>query len=393
MSWLARLGIEPIINATGPWTRVGNVTPSAAVRAAMDEVSAVYVPFWELQAAADRAIVEATGAEAGYATPGAAAATTLAVAACIAGEDAERMRSLPQPEGPPHTVVLFRQHRSYYDVAIRAAGARLRLVDAACADPLAAMAAAIDGDVACVFYDATGLPYRDQSGIPDLAAVVAMAHGRGVRVVVDGSLALPPAANLRALVATGADAVSFSGGKAIGAPPASGFTACRRGMWRSIALQHQDVDIHAELTGRPHPEAPYMGIGRGFKVGKEQIAGLIAALHEYAQRDHEAERRRWLERLRTIEGRVADIPGVEARMLTSNEGRAPYLILGFAGPLAGLSAPDISRRLLEGRPRIFMAPRAGNVIWAGAENLRDGEEAVVADRLAAIIGGEAAGRG
>ncbi|WP_374446449.1 PLP-dependent transferase [Stella sp.] len=385
MGPLEELGIRPVINATGPWTRMGNTAPSASVRAAMDAMSQVYVPFAELQAAAGRAIVAATGAEAGYATPGAAAATTLAVAACIAGEDPRVMRALPHPEGVPATVVLFRQHRSYYDVAIRAAGARLRLVDAAVPDPLAALAAAIDAEVACVFYDATGLPYRDQAGVPDLAAVVAVAHGRGTRVVVDGSMALPPADNLRALVATGADAVSFSGGKAIGGPPASGFTACRQALLRSIALQHQDADIHAELTGRPHPEAPYMGIGRGYKVGKEQIAGLIAALADYAARDHEAERRQWHSRLQTIEAAVAGVPGLTRRMLASNDGRAPYLIMGFEGPLAGVSSAELSRRLLAGEPRIFLAPRAGNVLWAGAENLRDGEAEIVGARLARVL--------
>ena len=71
-------------------------------------------------------------------------------------------------------------------------------------------------------------------------------------------------------------------------------------------------------------------------------------------------------------------------MLASNDGRAPYLIMGFEGPLAGVSSAELSRRLLEGEPRIFLAPRAGNVLWAGAENLRDGEAEIVGARLARV---------
>jgi len=394
MGELERLGLVGVINATGPWTRMGNTAPGPAVLRAMEEMAGIYIPFVELQDAASRAIAEATGSEAGYATPGAAAAITLATAAFVAGEDAERMRALPRPEGPPHTVVLFRQHRTYYDVAIRAAGAVLRVVDAPAdasgARALDALAEAIDTDVAAVFYDATGLPYRDQTGVPDLEPVIARAHDRGVPVLVDASMALPPVENLRSFVAAGADAVAFSGGKAIGGPPASGFLACRRALLRSIALQHQDVDIHTELTGAPHPVSPFMGIGRGYKVGKEQVAGLLAALSDYALRDHDGERRLWHARLDMIEEAVRAIPGVTRRRIVSNEGRAPYLMLGFAGPLAALQTTEVSRHLLAGTPRVFVAAHRGNLLWVGPENLREGEAETVARRLVEVIAGFAA---
>ena len=105
-------------------------------------------------------------------------------------------------------------------------------------------------------------------------------------VIVDAAAQLPPLANLKRFIADGADLVVFSGGKAIGGPQASGILAGRRDLIMSAALQHLDMDVdprtwsppaglidRALVTGLPHH-----GIGRGCKVGKEEIAGLVTAL-------------------------------------------------------------------------------------------------------------------
>ena len=159
-SLLKFLGVHPVINATGPWTIMGNSSVSEAVTTAMAEAARVYVPMSELQDAAGAAIASATGAEAGYATAGASAGITLCVAACVAGNSADRIIALPHINSPPHTVAMFQQHRGYYDFSIRATGARLALIDAADSDRLQQLSAALDADVACVFYDCTGCPTK-----------------------------------------------------------------------------------------------------------------------------------------------------------------------------------------------------------------------------------------
>ena len=386
MTVLDELGVRPVINATGYWTKVGNATPSQRVRDAMDAASSSFIPFAELQAIGSSLIARITGSEAGYVTPGGAAALTLGVAACIAGEDADRIKSLPAVSEPPHTVVLFQQHLGYYDFALRATGARLRTIDAFAANALEQLGAALTKDVACLFFDYTGLPYKDPAGIPDLPDVISVAHSKGVRVIVDASLALPPHTNLQAIVRMGADAVAFSGSKAIQGPPASGLLACRSDMIRSIALQHQDLNVWAEIKGAIDPQNLFMGIGRTMKIGKEQIVGLLVALEDYAQRDHDRDQTIWRNRLDVIEHSLADIPGVSLKRELSNEGRAPYLMLGFDGPLASLTTKEVSEQLLEGNPRVFMAPYRGNVLLIGPEGLRDDQPKVVARKLLEIIG-------
>src|SRR5713226_6448178 len=134
----------------------------------------------ELQEAASRIIAEATGAEAGMVTSGAAAGLTLATAACLAGFDVNRMNRLPDTDGMPNEVVVHRSHRNDYDHALRTAGARF--VEAGFSYytfPYEIEQAITDNTVA-LFYQAGG----DGTVMP-LEQFVAIAHGRGKPVIVD----------------------------------------------------------------------------------------------------------------------------------------------------------------------------------------------------------------
>ena len=71
----------------------------------------------------------------------------------------------------------------------------------------------------------------------------------------------------------GFDLVIFSGGKALRGPQASG-----------LLLGRKDL-IEASLPAM----SPFGGIGRGMKVGKEELCGLLAAVERYLKVDHEAE--------------------------------------------------------------------------------------------------------
>ena len=120
-------------------------------------------------------------------------------------------------------------------------------------------------------------------------------HAHGLPVIVDAAAQLPPRDNLRRFIAAGADLVLFSGGKAIGGPQSSGILAGRRDLIGSALVQMMDMDVHPQtwsasplidrsaLRGIPHH-----GIGRGFKVGKEEIAGLLTALALFTARDEAA---------------------------------------------------------------------------------------------------------
>src|SRR5205809_8085744 len=121
------------------------------------------------------------------------------------------MEKLPHTGGFPHEFVVAREHRSGYDHAVRAAGAKLvevgfhEIVAGAGVRRVEAWEyeAAFGPSTAGVLY------VYDPQSRPPLAEVVARAHARGLPVLVDAAGELPPRSNLRDILASGADLVAF----------------------------------------------------------------------------------------------------------------------------------------------------------------------------------------
>lgn len=389
------LGVRPLINAAGPQTRFGGAPLPLEVIQAMAEAATACVRMDELQEAAGRVIAEITGAAAGYVTPGAAAGITLGIAACIARLEVDRMDRLPRTEGMPHEVIVQRAHRNAYDHAVRAAGARFVEVGylgypGAGGTHSWQIEAAISERTAALYWACI-----DARGVVPLEEVCQIAHRHNLPVVVDAAATLPPVENLRRFIAAGADLVSFSGGKAIMGPQASGFLCGRRDLIESVLLQHQDMDVHPEtwtyraryLESGILPGPPHQGLGRGFKVGKEEIVGLIVALQRYVQRDHAAERARWDRLVRAMLDGVADLPHVRASYVCPPSQPIPRARLDLDERALGFSAFDAIRRLLEGTPRVAVSEgdaREG-ALMINPLSLRDEDEAPLVQRLREVL--------
>jgi D-glucosaminate-6-phosphate ammonia-lyase len=372
-----------VLNARGYSTKVGGSRPSTEVMAAMAEAAGFFVRMEDMQAAAGEVISEVTGAEAGYVTSGASAGLTMAAAAVLARLDPGRMNRLPDTTGMPDEIVLLRRHRNDYDHALRLAGARLVEVGFHDWTFPYELAEAIGPRTAGVFYLGS-----DGNANLSLADVVAISHRSDVPVIVDASVALPPASNLRALIEVGADLVSFSGGKHIGGPQASGILGGRRDLVTSVALQHQDMDVYPEtwparglidaglVAGPPHH-----GVGRGFKVGKEEIAGLVAALRAYVARDFDAERARLAGYADELVAGLADLPGIVATRVDSDAmGRpGPHVEVRVNPAPAGLTATDLVNRLQAGDPIVctFEGRAFQGTVGLYPDALVDGEAAEV----------------
>lgn len=385
---LDSLGVAPLVNAVGPATRLGSGVLAPEVLEAMREAAGVYVRMHELQAAAGAEIAALTGAEAAYVTNGAAGALLLAAAACIAGDDPALMNRLPDTAGARDEIVVHRGQRIGYDHALRTAGARL--VEIGFPDltfPYELDAAIGERTAAVAYFSNAGA-----NALP-LERVVEIAHARGVPVILDASLAVPPPANLRRFAALGVDLVAVSGGKWIGGPAASGFLYGRADLIRSVALQQQDQDVRIETWhGAPLiadgtvAGPPHQGIGRALKVGKEEIAGLLAALRAYAVRDHDADQARWRADARAVVDACDGIDGVHAALLEA-DGRErgwPVAELDLRSPARAYA---IVRALAEGAPAIALDEA---LAWRGLlrvtpTHLWEGEATLVASALAAAL--------
>lgn len=353
-----RLGVARRINAAGTLTRLGGSLMAPEVLDAMREAAGASVDIAQLQTAASGIIAAATGAQAGIVTSGASAALTLATAACLARWDVARMAALPDTRAMPNQVLMARTQRNSYDHAIRVAGAQI--VDIGHNDR--GTGAGIRGlerweiDAAVSERTAAFVFVATSDSIGSLAMVVDALHAHGLPVIVDAAAQLPPRDNLRRLVEAGADLVLFSGGKAIGGPQSSGILAGRRDLIGSALVQMMDMDVHPQtwsasplidrdaLKGIPHH-----GIGRGFKVGKEEIAGLLVALERFVARDDLAVAARLRQRLSAIADALAGAALAVRRVDGDDPGSVPMLELHV-----GASAQALSRRLQHGDPPVHL---------------------------------------
>lgn len=397
MSIYESLGLTPIINVSGSVTRLGGAPMPAAVvdafRAAADEC----VPLDQLQGVASRIIAELTGAEAGIVTSGAAAALTLGTAAILARFDLARMEQLPQCVGFPCEFVVPREQRNGYDHAVRAAGAKL--VEVGFHEPVAGsgvrrceaweIAAAIGPQTAGVLY------VQDADGRPPLAEVVAEAHAHGLPVLVDAAGELPPRENLKRIIASGADLVAFSGGKAIRGPQASGILCGRRELVGSAALQMLDLDDHFELWDPPQHlidksrlrGMPRHGIGRALKVSKEQIVALLTALRLFASGAYDRQRADMQQDLERVAGSLAGLPAT-AELLVPGDGQsAPLLEIKLDQARLGRTAWDVCRQLRSGSPPVFVGHGQldRGVLVIHPLHLNEERTTALIQRLAAVL--------
>jgi L-seryl-tRNA(Ser) seleniumtransferase len=326
------------------------------VVAAMSAAARTFVPIAEMQARASELIVELVGAEAGCVASGADACLTIAAAACITGDDRAAMDRLPDTTGLRNEIVVHRAHRNAFDHALRAAGARF--IEFGYLGPASGvgayrwqMEAALSERTVAAYY--VDMP---ASSVIDFKSFVEIAHGHDVPVIVDAAPTPLPPENLKKWIDLGADLVAYAGGKFIGGPAASGFLAGRRDLVRAATLQQQDAFVHpavfqppfSEGSNAPH-EPPHQGLGRMLKVGREEIAGLMAALRLIASRDFQAERQarvRTSERLAKVV-RECGIPGVS---VTFDE-VSTAISVSFA---SSQQAAHIVRALEEGSPRVFV---------------------------------------
>ena len=358
----AQLGLRPVINVSGTMTSLG---ASIVVPEAVDAITRVLTQFVEmgdLHRRASTAIAELTGAEAGFVTASCSAAISLAVAAAITGDNLWAIEQLPDTGSLRNEVLIQAGHMVSYGApvgqAIRMAGGKVVPVGQATSAYAYQLAGAItERTVAAVFVVSHHVV--DYAQIP-LKTFAEVCHARGVKVIVDAASEY----DLRKFLADGADVVLYSGHKFLGGPT-SGICAGGKDFVRNIYLQNR-------------------GIGRGMKVGKEGIAGIIAALEAWKVRDHDGIRAReraaldlWVE---TLDSR----PGVTATVVPDpTDNPLDRLKVDIDPETARITAWDLASALARGdRPVIVRDHEAEHGhFFLDPCNLHPDEEAIVAERL------------
>ncbi len=232
-----------------------------------------------------------------------------------------------------------------------------------------------------------------------LTTVTEVAHRFELPVIVVASGVLPRVENLTRFVDEGADAVAFGGGKGIGGPAGTGFLAGRRDLVLSATLQQQDMYVHPSLWSGPFgPSSPAgaagparQGLGRMLKVGREEIAGLIAALESYVQRDHAAEELRIAALATDLAERLAGLSGATVSLSGATGTRWRHVVLDFAEHGGAARAAEVARNLRYGSPRVFCLDAwiDNGLLLLQAATLREEEIEPLVERVTA----ECASRG
>ena len=331
-----RLGVRPIINATGSMTRLGGTRTRPEVLKVMAEAARIMVNIDELNRKAGQEIARLTGAEAGFVCSGAAGGLLLQAAACIAGVDPVKMRRLPDTAGMKNEIIIQTMHRFPYDQAYRAAGAKLVEIGNFLFSHPWELEGAINENTAAVAYLCA--PFTSRRVLP-LAQVCEIAHARDVPVIVDAASMLPPRENLRRYLRDGADLVVFSGGKGIRGPQGSGILCGRADLIESASAQANP----AQFLGRP------------MKVAKEEIIGLVTALATFVEEDEQAEMRAYRDLAQQVVDALVETPGLDVSL--EHDGYnylIPYAVIRFTEEWQGPSRDAVASAMEKGVPQIYL---------------------------------------
>ncbi|GHB32388.1 hypothetical protein GCM10010331_18980 [Streptomyces xanthochromogenes] len=329
-------GLTRIINARGPYTPLGVSRSGEGVATAVAAALSEFFVMAELQDVADRALARFAGAEAGTVVHCTASAITLAVAATMTGESAERIAALPDTTGMPRAVVLPAGHAVDYGhsitQAVRLAGAVPVAVGTEEAYTLEDLENGLSRpDVACLLLVSSRLV---RGAGAELSEAVAVAHRHGVPVVVDGA-----AQDFRVdeLLRTGADLVTVSGQKYLGSPTA-GLVVGRAGAVAAVRAQER-------------------GIGRAMKASKEAVVGVLAALEARHGLDMEAWKRQQADKVAEFVARTDALRGVTAAPVPDPTG-LPFerARLTVDPAVSRMDAAALESALRSGSPSIWVMP-------------------------------------
>jgi L-seryl-tRNA(Ser) seleniumtransferase len=377
------LGVRPHLGAHEHISRLGGGRMAREVLDAMGEANEYFVDMRELTAAAGRRAAELLGAEAALVTAGGFSSLILGAAACLTGTDETKVQALPHPTWERRECLIQTAQKFDYDRAYRCAGATIVYADTradleARLGPRTAFVAILSAsDRQGVFappFEARRAPPPSKDLVPH-EDLIAMAKRAGVPVLVDIASDLPPWGQVRRFQNAGADLLVLSGGKAIGGPQSSG-----------ILFGRTDLIDAARLNSTPNDN-----IGRGMKVGKEEIIGLVVALERFTKTDHLAETDRWNARARRIVDRLQGIRGLNVVYALNTAGYGDADLTWDEQDIA-LNRDSLRKALIDGKPRVelevIITQDRGTTRWhatARTRVLRDGEELLVAKRLREVF--------
>jgi L-seryl-tRNA(Ser) seleniumtransferase len=371
LDYYGKLGVTKIINAAGTYTILTAAVMPPKVQEAVALAAKHPVRLLELQQKAGEYLARTLHCEAAMVTAGASSALTLGTAACIGVMNGSAPQAVPIEvvRMKKNEVLIQKAHRYGYDHAVSNCGTRF--VEVESLDDY--KRAFTDRTVMTLFFNAA------EGGEISREDWVRVAHQHDVPCFNDAAADIPPISNLWNYSQMGFDLVTFSGGKGIRGPQNAG-----------LLLGRKDLIAAAAATNNPFDE----GVGRGMKVAKEQIVGMVAAVDWLLEQSDETLQAEYHARVDRICKELKLLPTIATKVVVPPAANhVPHLLIRYDQHRLSISPLDVARKLREGNPSIELNPSTGHregsaglpsdehTIVVGVWMLEPGEDAIVGERL------------
>jgi len=375
VDYYQKLGVTPLINAAGTYTILSASTMPDEVRAAIELAARSPINLNELIEASGAYLAKQLRCEAALVTSGAAAALVVGTAACITMGNEQPILDIPTDISRlKNEVIVQKGHRYGYDHALRNCG--ILFVEVETLEQYEQ--AFTERTVMAHFFNAgTGKISREDW--------VRVAHKHGVPCFNDAAADVPPISNLWNYTQMGFDLVTFSGGKGLRGPQCTG-----------LLLGRKDLIEAARKNNSPNSNT----IGRGMKVAKEEIVGLVAAVDWFLKQDDAAIEAQCRQRADHIAKQLSAIPTVQTQVFVPEvANHVPHLLITYDQNRVKITGAEVMQKMRAGKPRIELNPSTGgapasaglpggpNTIVVGVWMLQPLEDLVVAKRLREVLQG------
>lgn len=359
--YFKELGVRTFINAAGTYTFMTGSLMHPEVIEAYNYATNQYVFLDDLQDKVGARIAELLHCEAATITSGAASAITLGTAGVLAGMDNEKVVQIPDLRGMKSEVIMQKSHRIGYAHAIRNCGVKIVYVETR-----KELEKAINEKTAMMWF------FNGNNFVGEIQDEewIEVAKKHGIPTFNDCAADVPPVENLWKYTKMGFDMVAFSGGKGLRGPQSGGLLLGKKKYIDAARL-------HAPPRGN--------NVGRGMKVNKEEVLGMLATVESYLSRDHQADWDLWEYQIQMIHDAVADIEGVNPEIhVPKVANHVPSLRISMDSELTEWTPDEVRKKLKEGHPSIETVggkESIGITTWM----MDAGQERIVASRLREIL--------
>jgi L-seryl-tRNA(Ser) seleniumtransferase len=359
------LGVTTVINAEGTMTMLGGSLIRPEVEAVMAQASNHFVSMPALEAAAGKRIAQMLNLPQGYSalvTSGAAGAIQSGLAGILTGDNESFIKQLPDLTGMKSEVIIQKSHRNPFDHQLRGTG--IRLIEIETRDQLRRT---VSDRTAMMHFS----NFANAAGQIKVDEWVKLAKEYKLPCMNDAAADTPPVSHLWDYANMGYDLITFSGGKALRGPQCAG-----------MLIGREDLVHFALLNNSPYEDT----LGRGQKVGKEEIVGMIKALDLYLGEDHDALAKEWQQRLEDVSKQITKVPGVNTEFFTPDiANHVPHMRITWDAKIS-LTPQQVSQMLRSGSPSIAIGGGEGKPGLAMSSfMLQPGEEQIIAEQLVKVF--------